>query len=98
MGAAETRTRGAGSHLRAVIYMGLSFKEALLSSMRAVRTQLLGALGETTGVSWGPVVGPTAQDETGGSKYRENPPGFPTTLEHNLRFRTLGLKSSKDSS
>ena len=91
-------TRGAGSHCVLLSASGLSFREALFSSVRAVRTQLLGALGETTGCGGACCRAHGRMRQVAPSTVKKTLLGFPTTLEHSFRFRTLGLKSSKDSS
>ena len=73
-------------------------REALFSSVRAVRTQLLGALGETTGCGGACCRAHGRMRQVAPSTVKKTLLGFPTTLEHSFRFRTLGLKSSKDSS
>lgn len=90
--------RGAGAHCARLSAPGLSFREALFSSVRAVGTQLLGALGGTTGCGGACCRAHSRMRQVAPSTVKKTLPGFPKTLEHNFRFRTLGLKSSKDSS
>lgn len=80
------------------LHLGSPLWRLCFSSMWAVRTQLLGALGETTGCRGACCRAHGRMRQVAPSTVKKTLPGFPTTLEHNFRFRTLGLKSSEDSS
>lgn len=91
-------TRGLVPTAGCYLHLGAPLRVLGFLSMSAIRTQLLGALGETTGCRGACCRAHGRMRQVVPSTVKKTLPGFPTALEHNVRFRTLGLKSREESS
>ena len=91
-------TRGAGSHCRLLPVSGRSFKDALVFIHVGYKNPASRSPRWNHRVLWGLLRAHGRMRQVVPSTIKKTLPGFPTTLEHNVRSRTLGLKSREESS